>query len=200
MQSTIFCPPAIKIQWALKKLTILIQKKTKIGRAHSSQFSTTVTDFPFVWRVQKHSRLRLWFLPQDISNLTNLPFCNNNINTFYFIVPGSNYANWVPTRLIFGLRNIGHEISTKINVWLSTQLLNKTQWWFMQYKYTENPAHGKWITHIKSKHIIFIFEEKVGRNISSGQPTLVSVVIWSKIKNNNKAKNKAGCLKLRGQD
>lgn len=59
----------------------------------------------------------------------------------------------------------------------------------MQYKYTENPAHSKWFTHIKSKQIIFIFEEKVGRNISSGQPTLVSVVIWSKIKNNNKAKN-----------
>lgn len=70
----------------------------------------------------------------------------------------------------------------------------------MQYKYTENPAHSKWITHIKSKHIIFIFEEKVGRNISSGQPTLVSVVIWSKIKNNNKAKNKVGSLKLKEQD
>lgn len=69
----------------------------------------------------------------------------------------------------------------------------------MQYKYTENPAHSKWFTH-KSKHIIFIFEEKVGRNISSGQPTLVSVVIWSKIKNNNKAKNKAGCLGLKEWD
>lgn len=70
----------------------------------------------------------------------------------------------------------------------------------MQYKYAENPAHSKWFTYIKSKHIIFIFEEKAGRNISSGQPTLVSVVIWSKIKNNNKAKNKAGCVKLKKQD
>lgn len=80
------------------------------------------------------------------------------------------------------LKNIGHEISTKINVWLSTQLLNKNEWWFMQYKYIENSAHSKWFTHFKSKHIIFIVEEKAGRNITLGQPSPMPVVIWSKIK------------------
>lgn len=80
------------------------------------------------------------------------------------------------------LRNIGHEISTEISVWLSTQLLNKNERWFMQHKYSENSAHSKWFTHFKSKHIIFIFGEKAGRNIYLVQPTPISVVIWSKIK------------------
>lgn len=71
----------------------------------------------------------------------------------------------------------------------------------MQYKYTENSAHRKWFTHFKSKHIIFIFEEKAGRNISLAQPTPVPVVMWSKIKNkNDKNNNKVTCLKLKKQD
>lgn len=52
----------------------------------------------------------------------------------------------------------------------------------MQYKYIENSAHSKWFTHFKSKHIIFIVEEKAGRNITLGQPSPMPVVIWSKIK------------------
>jgi len=70
----------------------------------------------------------------------------------------------------------------------------------MRYKYTENSAHSKWFTHFKSKHIIFIFEEEAGRNISLAQPTPISVVIWSKIKNNNKTNKKVAYLKLKEQD
>lgn len=74
----------------------------------------------------------------------------------------------------------------------------------MQHKYSENSAHSKWFTHFKSKHIIFIFGVKAGRNISLVQPTPLSVVIWSKIKKkqhyHNKNNKKIAYLKLKKQD
>lgn len=70
----------------------------------------------------------------------------------------------------------------------------------MQYKYTENTAHSKWFTHFKSKHINFTFEDKAGRNISLGQPTFMPVVIWSKIKNNNRNNKTIAYLELKEQE